>query len=461
MEITAQAAAQANSAGTEQKKLPDRIDTKHIDVLDGIRALAVFGVLWFHFWQQNWISPYIQLPFLAKIGLPETLSLDFLPRAGFLFVDWLLFLSAFCLFLPYAKAALDGAALPQARLFFKKRIARIVPSYYFAVLVILIFVTIPSGAYHSVREGVRDVFSTLTFTQTLFPDILIGSKINGVLWTAAIEMQFYLFFPLLAWSFAKKPAWTYLGMLAVSLLYLWGYALKNPDSIRLTVNQLPGFFGVFANGMAFAYLFVLAGRYLRRNVQLSALALVGLVAGFWLLFEMMKAAPSVNPVQVWQAEHRYRLSLVFALITVSAALTFSGVRWLFSNVLMRFLAGISYNIYIWHQWLAVQLKQWRIPYWAGDTPPNMTGDTVWQWRYTALLFAATFAAATLATYALERPLAGLILKHKPKCREPLIAFVAEETEQEIEHAGAADENVMNTSKTELIHTTEKETNGNE
>ena len=432
MEQIVQPAAPTENAGGGQETVHDRIDTKHIDVLDGVRALAVFGVLWFHFWQQNWIMPYIQLPFLAKLGLPTSLSLDFLPRAGFLFVDWLLFLSAFCLFLPYAKAALDGAALPQAGLFYKKRVARIVPSYYFAVLVILIFVTIPSGAYHSVREGVRDVFSTLTFTQTLFPDILIGSKINGVLWTAAIEMQFYLFFPLLAWAFAKKPAWTYLGMLAVSLLYLWGYALQNPDSIRLTVNQLPGFFGVFANGMAFAYLFVLAGRYLRRNVQLSALALVGLFAGFWLLFEMMKAAPSVNPVQVWQAENRYRLSLVFALITVSAALTFSAVRWLFSNALMRFLAGISYNIYIWHQWLAVQLKQWRIPYWAGDTPPNMTGDTSWQWRYTALLFVATFAAATLATYALERPLAERILKHKSKHREPMIALVAEEPEEEAE-----------------------------
>ena len=63
-----------------------RIDTKHIDVLDGVRALAVFGVLWFHFWQQNWIMPYLKLPFLAKLGLPTTIGLDFLPRAGFLFV---------------------------------------------------------------------------------------------------------------------------------------------------------------------------------------------------------------------------------------------------------------------------------------------------------------------------------------------------------------------------------------
>ncbi|MEA4938868.1 MAG: acyltransferase [Christensenella sp.] len=412
------------------------IDAKHIDVLDGVRALAVFGVLWFHFWQQNWIMPNFRLPFLESLGLPATVSLDFLPRAGFLFVDWLLFLSAFCLFLPYARAALDGAALPEVRLFYRKRIARIVPSYYVSVLLILLCVAIPSGAYHSVRDCLHDLIPTLTFTQPLFADLLIGTKLNGVLWTAAIEMQFYLFFPLLAWAFTKKPVWTYLGMLAVSIAYLWGFALQSPETIRTTVNQLPAFFGVFANGMAFAFLFVWLSRTIKRSAQLSLLSLVGLVVGFWMLFQMMKAAPSVIPVQIWQAENRFRLSLVFALITISAALTFSGVRWLFSNVVMRFLAGISYNVYIWHQWIAVKLKEWHIPQWSGEKPPNMTGDVSWQWRYTAAILVATFAAAILATYVLERPVGEWLLRRPQQEREPLIAILREEDEAEDEQESA-------------------------
>lgn len=395
------------------------IDTKHIDVLDGVRALAVFGVLWFHFWQQNWIMPYIRLPFLAQLGLPGTLSLDFLPRAGFLFVDWLLFLSAFCLFLPYARAFLDDTPLPETNLFYKKRVARIMPSYYFCVLVILFAVAIPSGAYRSVWVALKDAIPTLTFTQTLFPAVLVGTKLNGVLWTAAVEMQFYLFFPLLARAFVKKPVWTYLGMLAVALVYLRGFALRDPGSIRLTVNQLPAFFGVFANGMAFAYLFTLFGRRVKRSPQLSALSLVGLVAGFAILFAMMKEAPNTDPVQLWQAKNRYLLSLVFALITVSAALTFSALRWLFSNAAMRYLSLISYNVYIWHQWIAVKFKDWKIPYWTGEKPPNMTGDVRWQWTYTALILLATFAAATFATYCIERPAAKRILAWRPKWRGPL------------------------------------------
>ncbi|MDD4312622.1 MAG: acyltransferase, partial [Eubacteriales bacterium] len=400
------------------------IDTKHIDVLDGVRALAVFGVLWFHFWQQNWIMPYIDVPFLARLGLPTTINLLFLPRAGFLFVDWLLFLSAFCLFLPYARAALEQTALPDVKLFYQKRIARIVPSYAVCVLLIFFAVSVPSGAYRSVAEALRDLIPTLTFTQTFVPEALIGTKINGVLWTAAIEMQFYLFFPWLARAFVKKPGWTYLGMLALSLAYLWGFALRDANSIRLTVNQLPAFFGVFANGMAFAYLFTLAGKHLRRSPQLSALSLVALIACAILLVQMMKTAPDVKPVQIWQAQNRYRLSLVFAGITLSAALTFSGVRWLFSNRLMQFLSVISYNIYLWHQWIAVKLKEWRIPYWTGENPPNMTGDARWQWTYTALIFIAAFALAIAATYLVEHPAAKRILAWQPKKapREPLITI---------------------------------------
>jgi len=182
----------------------------------------------------------------------------------------------------------------------------------------------------------------------------------------------------------------------------------------MTVNQLPAFFGVFANGMAFAFLFVLFGKHARRSPQLSALSLVGLIAGVCILVGMMKSALNADTVQIWQAQHRFRLSLVFALITLSAALTFSGVRALFSNVVMRFLSLISYNVYIWHQWIAVKFKEWKIPYWTGEKPPNMTGDVRWQWTYTALILLATFAVAIAATYCIERPLAEKVMAWKPE-----------------------------------------------
>ena len=85
----------------------------------------------------------------------------------------------------------------------------------------------------------------------------------------------------------------------------------------------------------------------------------------------------------------------------------------------RFIAAISYNLYIWHQWLAVRIKyDLRIPPWQGDTPPNQLGDTVWMHRYLALIWCAAFAAAVLATYLVEKPAArwlkSLLLSRMPQ-----------------------------------------------
>ncbi len=33
-----------------------------IGVLDGIRAIAIGMVVWFHFWQQTWLTPYLNIP---------------------------------------------------------------------------------------------------------------------------------------------------------------------------------------------------------------------------------------------------------------------------------------------------------------------------------------------------------------------------------------------------------------
>ncbi len=130
---------------------------------------------------------------------------------------------------------------------------------------------------------------------------------------------------------------------------------------------------------------------------------------------------------------------MFALIVVSSALTFSGVRWFFSNTVMRFLSAISYNLYIWHQWISVKFKQWKIPYWTGDTPPNMMGDRVWQWKYTALILAGAFLAAILATYFIERPAAKWILKPRShEEREPLLSVCCEELRRKTRKQGAAE-----------------------
>ena len=71
---------------------------KRIPELDGLRVLMIFIVSWYHIWQQSWLRPMI-----------GSYSLDYLVRSGYIWVDGTVLLSAFLLFLPYAKAMRERA----------------------------------------------------------------------------------------------------------------------------------------------------------------------------------------------------------------------------------------------------------------------------------------------------------------------------------------------------------------
>ena len=77
-----------------------------------------------------------------------------------------------------------------------------------------------------------------------------------------------------------------------------------------------------------------------------------------------------------------------------------GQIYLLDNPLLRFLATISYNLYLYHQMVARELLWHRVPPYSGD--PHY--DTEWQVRYTGLAFVSAIALATAVTYLFERPL---------------------------------------------------------
>ena len=100
------------------------VDTRHVDVLDGVRALCIFIVAWYHIWQQSWLWPVL------SVG-GATLNLDPLVRSGYIWVDAMLLISGFLLYLPYARE-MDSPlpSLPETKGFFVRRALRILPSYW-------------------------------------------------------------------------------------------------------------------------------------------------------------------------------------------------------------------------------------------------------------------------------------------------------------------------------------------
>lgn len=379
----------------------------HIGVLDGIRALAVLVVVWFHFWQQSWIMPHI-----------GAVSLDWIPRTGYLMVDMMIFMSGFCLFLPYARKMVYGERAQSVSEFYVKRAARILPSYYIAVAVALVF-ALAMGAYASNQNMLKDLFAHIFLVHNFFPETYVMTQLNGVLWTVAVEAQFYLFFPLYAKAFQKKPILTYLGMIAIGLSssYLIG---QNFDTINqsLYVNHVLTFAGVYANGLLAAWLYMVITKNRKRKTVEGVAGMVTACACVYVYYLLTTQLQASDNGQKWQVENRFLLSLLFMVFVLAVIFSARWFRKIFDNRIMVFLAGISYNLYIWHQYIAVKLKEFRIPFWEGDTPPNQSGDTVWQWQYMILCIILSLLVATAMTYLVERPLAKKILalyrKHRVK-----------------------------------------------
>lgn len=399
------------------------IDSKYVDVLDGIRAISIIIVLIFHFWQQTWIWPSIDTPWLSFIGISR-LSINEYAKVGYLFVDMMVLMSGFLLFLPLARQVLLGESMNSWKEYTRKRIARIVPSYLVCVIALFIY-NILLNNYANTAEALKDLLTHLTFTQTLFIKTYLTTKLNVVLWTVAVEVWFYVLYPFIS-SFIKrrsdgkravgisiiKVAIVVVAMYLLFCLYENEFVFKEGVYLSMTINQLPAFFSVYANGMVGAFLLVEISKKMERTTAVSYVSLIVAVLSIVAINKMVHSLASVSgdAAQIWQVENRTLLSLVFVTLIISLALSPKWVRWLFSNRLMRFLAGISYNLYIWHQWLAVEIKQtWRIPPWSGDTPPNQLYNMDWMMKYAAIITVAAFAAAILATYLVEKPCANLIL----------------------------------------------------
>lgn len=377
-------------------------DTKYLKVLDGIRALAVLIIVWYHFWQQSWLMP--------RIG---TFSLDFVPRYGYLLVDMMILISGFCLFIPYARSMVYKEDVPKTRDFYIKRIARILPSYYLALIIFFIFLLFDGVVFNG--TFIKDIIMHLLCIHNWSLDTIFLSKFNGVVWTVAIEVQFYLIFPFIAKRFIKKPILTYSIMMIIGIVstYIIGKNV-NSGNMPVYVNHFLTFIPVFANGMLAAWFYISYTKNKKRIASSDLLFTVLSIAAILIYSYLCKSIGSTN-IQEWQIKNRLLLSFVFMLFTIGTLLASKIYQKLFNNRFMKYIAVISFNLYLYHQFIAVKLKLFRFPYWSGDTPPNMTGDTTWQWLYTIICIAISLLVATLMTYLVEKPIANYI-KKKFKCQ---------------------------------------------
>ena len=365
------------------------VDTARPAAADFLRVLAAGLVGAFHIWQQSW-----------RAVLPEHWL-----RAGCVGVDWLVLLSAFCLFLPWANASAQGKPLPAARPaeFYRRRAMRLLPAYYINLLFSLALAVYRRGWS---RALVWDLAAHLTLTQQLFPQSYIGTQLNGVTWTLTVFALFYLVFPLLAPLCARRPLPTLGALCFVQAGYSqWALHQYGTGEYALLFNQFPAFCGVLAVGMAAALVFaeLAHGSWTVRFAPRTACTALGVAAFVW-LDRCMRLQAWAAEYQQFQLINRMPLALAAAAMLVCFGLGLT-LPHLVRRVL-SWLAALSYSFYLWHQMLAVFLKyDLHLPAWSGDTPPNQLGDTAWMRRAEALYWLAALAVSIAAYYLIEKPAA--------------------------------------------------------
>ncbi len=379
--------------------IPDYIDT-----LDGWRTIAAVLVMMFHYWQQSWVTMEIHI---------GSLKLDFLPMIsmGGLGVEILFVLSGFCLYYPLAMH-------PERRLhigsYVYKRCVRILPSYLLCVIV--------CSAYQIGRLNdslLLDQFiGNMTLTQ-MSTASLAYNHLNPVLWSLAIEVQFYILFPFLLKVFKKHPC--ALMLTAFVIGEGWRFYQREIDhsQINWLMNQLPGMIDVFVGGMFAAHVTALLKKTLTdEQKQLYAplftvamiMFLMLYVFGIRYIYQHRYDNLPDNLSRLQMYTRKFFLTAFVGGIGCSVFAS-KWVHLLLGNPLMRFVGGVSYQLYLWHMWICLRLKDWRIPDYTTSRPMD---DEAWRMPYLLLSIALSAAVSILMTYFYERPISRYALAHAPR-----------------------------------------------
>jgi peptidoglycan/LPS O-acetylase OafA/YrhL len=224
-----------------QSPTDDKKKKIHLAHLDGIRGLAALYVVLHHAYLQS--SFYNFQPWLQ--GATSWLY------HGHNAVAIFIVLSGYCLMIPIARhGQIQGGILE----FYSRRARRILPPYYFALL--LSFLAIWAIPLLNQQSGTQwdtalPALNKSALLSHLFLVHNLDSKwifqINPPLWSVAVEFQIYLLFPLILVPLFKR--W---GSL-VTILAAFVMGFSPMLLLHRGEGTSPWFFGLFALGMAAAH----------------------------------------------------------------------------------------------------------------------------------------------------------------------------------------------------------------
>jgi peptidoglycan/LPS O-acetylase OafA/YrhL len=323
-------------------------------------------------------------------------------------------ISGFLLYRPFVAARLDGRAGPSVRRFFKRRLLRIYPAYWVALVGVILFFGLPVPVH-----GALSYVEYFTLFQ-IYDNLTRASGGISQAWTLSVELSFYAFLPLDAWAIGRvgstRPARTQarieLGGLAV--LYAISlafravvFALHSGRVHALGIYWLPANLDYFALGMGLAVAsawFVEPRRVpavVERVVRYPLLPWLASALCFYVVSRRINLPVGlvrIDGKRGFARQFLYGATAFFLLLPAVFGRQDEGlVRRFLRWQPVVFTGLVSYAIYLWHQaWVAKAVSWQKQPIFQASFPAVVT-----------VALALTLVTASFSWFLVERPLLGV------------------------------------------------------
>jgi peptidoglycan/LPS O-acetylase OafA/YrhL len=338
---------------------------RHAPELDGVRGLAILGVLLSH--GVNFLGVVPSGPsgkLIATAFVPGWGGVDlFFTLSGFLITGILL----------------RARKRPQYfRSFYMRRVLRIFPIYYLFLVVTVVFAHSSRVMIAMVPDGFTSRLSYFVYLQNwpVFWNSWGGlTTLWGAFWSLAVEEQFYMVWPAVIRFFNLKT---------VALVCIAGFLLGWPERVFM-MHQHPTLFGVMQwpfsrlDGLLMGAAIAIYREVQGRAVPLSS-AVISFVAGasifVWILLFYRHELTTGNGLHIWGIG-------VTAYVLMSGGLivaTQHRVEWLHRFLTIRplLVAGrLSYGMYVYHLSIYLSLSSLRHRFHHSELPARSFMSPIW------------------------------------------------------------------------------------
>jgi peptidoglycan/LPS O-acetylase OafA/YrhL len=324
----------------------------------------------------------------------------------------LFMVSGFLIFRPFAGRYLAGRT-DDIRTYFKKRIARIYPGYWFALIAVWFFF----GTWNAQdRRNPVDFLAYATLAYTYFHRYALAPLQQA--WTLNIELAFYFFIPVFVFCLRRfgRRASTPLDRLKVQLVGLgvvfvlsqmWVFwAVTGPkDDMEFRLQWLPGYLGTIAFGMLLAVLSCAYEQRILRPAQWLESRRMPAVSWTlaWGMFVGLSASKVLPPNRFDYSGKQWVFvqffDIAFAVLLLLPAVfgkqDDGRIRTFLRLRPIAFVGVVSYGIYLWH-------LAWTAKYFSWFHPTHANYFVVLAWT----MVLSTVSGA-VSFFFVERPLQRL------------------------------------------------------